>query len=133
MKAPSSERLYIEMRLDDWANWVIRIENGAEGWPKVSLLAILLEIGAVIRAPVKGSPFAYNRAEEVDCWVRRMGKEKPRHEAVIRSYYLRRHEPLKILIRQLNLSRTTFYDYLAEAKTWLAEKVHETLEPAGHF
>lgn len=129
--------LYLEKRLIDWSYWIARIENGEEGWPKSSLLAIVLELGAVIRSGIPRTPFVYEKAEEVNCWINRMGKEYPEYEEVIKKYYLRKNISLRAAAKELNISWTTFKDRVREAKNWLGQRINEDqqdylLKPA-HF
>lgn len=122
----TSEYLYIEVRLTDWANWIQRNKEGGVGWPRVSLIAIMLEVGAMIKGSLKGLTFNDDRSEEVDRLMRRLAREKPHYEAVIRSYYIRsKDKRIDELSQELKISRKTFFNYLNEGKAWLQEKISE--------
>lgn len=122
----ANKYLYIEVRLTDWANWIERNKEGGIGWPRVSLIAIMLEVGAMIKGSFNGANFIDNRSEEVDRLMARLSREKPHYEAVIRSYYVRsKNKRIIDIAKELKISKQTFFNYLNEGKAWLQEKLAE--------
>jgi hypothetical protein len=116
--------LEIERRLADWSYWMARFEEGEIGWPSTSLLAIVLELGVVIRSGVPRTPFKFEKAEETNCWINRMGQEKPQYSEAIKAYYLRKKgKTVREVSRELKIAAGTLDDRVRCAKKWLARRM----------
>lgn len=114
---------YLETRLYEWARYYIDIEKGRVGYPKKSLIAIVMDMGILTHTPGPKSPINNEKAEEVNYWVRKMGIIYPKYEEAIRDHCFYKHIPLKEIAKIRGVSIRTFKDRVQSAKIWLSGHV----------
>lgn len=112
---------YLEMRLDEWARWHISIMMGNMGYPGISPMAVVIEMGTFIRSGNPKSPIENYNAEEVNTWVKRMEKVYPRYAEALRDYYYSRGKlPLRAIAHHRKISISTLKSRVESAKIWLS-------------
>jgi hypothetical protein len=112
---------YLEMRLDEWARWNVDILLGNLGYPKISPIAIIVEMGVLIRSGQPKSPIEHPKAEEVNSWVKRMELDYPRYAQALRDYYYNRGNfPLRAIAHYRKISISTLKARVESAKIWLS-------------
>lgn len=108
----------VEDRLRGWARWMVSIENGTEGYPKKSILAVFAD-GLELREEFKSIPLITNdAAQEISGWINRMGIDYPDYREAVYLFYLTKKGAVQIA-SALCISKRTFYDRLSAAKTYL--------------
>lgn len=109
----------VEDRLRGWARWYISMEQGNEGYPKKSILAVFQD-GLALRDEFKSIPLITDeKAQEVSGWLNRMGIDYPEFREAVYLYYLTQ-KGARLISESLCISRRTFYKRLEGAKVWLS-------------
>lgn len=112
---------YIEDRLCDWANWCIRGLDGGLGYPKQSIIHILMKNGYVEKRK-KNKPLyieTNDSAEEMETLILSLAKYNSNLANAIRLQYIERATQLQ-KAKILGSSLTQFKQYLIIGKAWLA-------------
>ena len=127
---------YLEARLQLWSWWYTDIANGNVGWPSSSIIAVIKELGTFIKSSRPSDIPTNQLAEEVNTWVKQMGKMHPELELALRAYYSldeaslksKRRIPLKSLAKNQGISLTLFKGLVKNAKFWLSGRVYPETE-----
>ena len=114
---------YLDERIEEWADWVVRLDNHGLGYPHRTLEARLRDEGGVL---ISGTgyycPPGNERAEEIERFIAELHKRNEELAIALRVYYLEtgftKHKAKKI-----KLSVTQFKIYVRMARMWLAGKL----------
>ncbi len=113
-------KMYLEERLNRWAEWYSRnIDNGL-GYPSCSLEYRLLKQGTLISSPFSSKPLpSHEEAEETEKWVKEMFKQNKLMASALRCQYFI-YGGLRVKAKKLSISHTQFKYYVDMAHQWLA-------------
>ena len=117
--------LYLNGRLEIWANWQIY----PRVYPPITLLAVMLEVGNLSRS-FSGSKVPAgvinDLAEEANTWVNWLKLYNPSYADAINAYYIERRKGKKMrdLAKDRKISTRTLEQRLKEARNWLSGLVH---------
>lgn len=114
----------LEMRLQHWAAWVIKINLGEEGWPNESTLV------KIAKGLIKNDnqfrtsmiPFSNPKAEEINGYINQMQRDFPSYADALRCYYLSR-DKAKEIAQERKIATRTFYHRVKNAKNYIADKL----------
>lgn len=112
--------IYLENRLNQWAEWYSKNDLQALGYPTRAREHHALSIGNIHQG---SKPLPYNEeAEEIELFVRELANQKPIIASALRYYYF---EPgsLRMKASKLHLSHTQFKHYIDMAHYWLAGRI----------
>jgi hypothetical protein len=113
--------IYLENRLNQWAEWYSKNDLKALGYPTNARECRTLT--AMNHYSYRSKPLPYNEeAEEIELFVRELAKQKPIIASALRYYYF---EPgsLRTKASKLHLSHTQFKHYIDMAHYWLAGRI----------
>jgi hypothetical protein len=123
----SEHDVLLDLRLRLWGYWIARIQNGEEGWPHTSLLAIVMELGNFTRSGKQYSPSTNEMADEMNGWINRMGMVFPQYKDAVKAKYVpqdgRKFRSDKELASDRKISVSTFKDRVRDAKIWLSGRL----------
>jgi hypothetical protein len=115
---------YVDNRLEEWAKWIIDIDNGNIGYPKLSSLVKIMnptistvsgEVSFTFKHAIENQ-----RAEEVDAMIKELKNQYPEYAEAITAFWINRHEDMKLVAEKFNLSRSAFMQRVRSAKLWLS-------------
>ena len=82
-------QIYIDKRLDHWAEWVLKGNWSGQGYPIKSILYDFMNLGCVLPKAKGRLPLPYDEdAEEMERCVMQMAKQKPKIAFSLRIQYL---------------------------------------------
>jgi hypothetical protein len=114
---------YLELRLNEWGEW-LRIGNSLGiGYPRQSILALIQE-GKIITKNKKFRSIieTHENAEEIEKLVSEMAQYKLYMAQALRSYYLDSLS-LRSGAKKLGISHTQYNLYVQMAKQWLVGRM----------
>lgn len=119
-------QIYIEKRLDHWAEWVLKGNWGCQGYPTKNILYDWIKMGCVLSSTkgkkAKGQlPLlpCDEEAEEIEHCIMEMHKQNPKIALALRLKYLSQgttHQKSK----SIHSSGTQFKAHVNMARQWLA-------------
>lgn len=113
-------QIYIDKRLDHWAEWVLKGNWGNRGYPSKNVLYEWIKMGCVISKAKGRQPLPCDEeAEEVERCVIEMAKQRPKIALALRTEYLIRGT-MKQKSKCIHSSLAQFKVDLQMAKQWLA-------------
>ena len=113
---------YVEMRLEQWADWYSRGNLFGLGYPSVSIEYRLIHEGIVYREFGPKPIQRHEAAEEMESLVKEMAAQNENMALALRCQYFS-HGSLRKKAKQLALSHTQFKYYLDMARQWLAGRL----------
>ncbi|MCE3238127.1 MAG: hypothetical protein K0R24_1108 [Gammaproteobacteria bacterium] len=114
---------YLDNRLEEWADWLIRYNHHGLGYPSKTIEARLRDEGGVL---ISGTGIHYppsnERAEEMERLVVELDAHNKQLATVLRVYYL---DPglIKHKAKKANVSFSQFKVCVKMAKTWLSGRL----------
>ena len=120
MNSEKNTSVYLEKRLDHWAEWILKGNQHGQGYPSKSILYDWMKMGGVVVQAQNKPPLPCDEdAEEIEYCVIAMYKQNPRIATALRLKYLSRSTTHQ-KARDLHSSDTQFKAYVQMAKQWLA-------------
>ena len=120
---------YLEHRLEEWADWVVRIDTNCMGYPRKTLEARLRDEGGVL---ISGTGFycppGNERAEEIERFVGDLYQQNKLLAIALRVYYLDEKSTLGHKAKKAGVSLAQYKIYLNMAKMWLAGRLSGSQE-----
>lgn len=116
---------YLDSRLRIWAAWQYRINHNEEGWPRASLIAIMCEVGALVRAHAKSKPpydIANTWAHEMNTWINLLSRLHPLDADAVKAAYCEQKKLLE-LAKDRQISVRAFKQRLHDGRTWLSGRL----------
>ena len=114
---------YLEDRLDEWADWSLRIEDNGLGYPRRTIEARLRDEGGVLISGTGCRPLpVHEKAEEMERFIVELYKHKDVLGKALRTQYLE-VGTVKYKAKKANTSLSQFKVYVKMAKTWLAGRL----------
>ena len=114
---------YLDRRIDEWADWVARVDTNGLGFPNKSVEQRLREQGGVL---ISGTglklPPSNERAEEMERLIGDLHQSNPDLANALRAKYLTSGE-VKQKAKRLGISAASFTVYVKMAKIWLAGRL----------
>jgi hypothetical protein len=117
---PEQMLLYVERRLDEWANWYSRGNGYGLGYPPCSVEYRLMHEGIVRTSPPGQRPIpVHASAEEIEHLVQMLSRQRPPLADALRDYYFRGGS-LREHARASGTSHTKLQRHVQQARHWLA-------------
>ena len=110
--------LYLEIRLQEWAQWCRWGEQTGLGYPSQSTLHLFREGKVIDRTKGQRWEPEQASAEEFEGWVLLLSKTYPLEAQTLRDYYAH-HQPKDSLAKAYGVSVRTIESRLQAAKLWL--------------
>ncbi len=126
MKAISDT--YLEERLNEWADWIVRYNAYGVGYPHKTIEARLREEGGIlISGTGQFHPPTNPRAEEIERCLTVLNEQIPKLANAVRAYYL---EPglIKHRAKKAGCSYSQFRVLVDMAKVWLKGRLSAIYE-----
>ena len=123
---------YLEDRLTEWADWIVRYNAYGVGYPSKTIEARLRDEGGVL---ISGTgqfyPPTNPRAEEIEQCIKALNEQIPKLAKAVRAYYL---EPglIKHRARKAGCSYSQFRVLVDMAKVWLKGRLSAMYESNYH-
>ena len=118
MKSKDKLDMYIERRLEEWAEWYSSDTNGL-GYAKRNIIARLKDDGGLVSRSTGSKSFMVNEeAEEIEKLYLYMYKQNEKRAEALRIHYHYPYEHESKAI-QHGYSKTQYYHYLNIALAWL--------------
>jgi hypothetical protein len=118
--------LYLDGRLSAWGVYKYRSENNLDGWPTKSLIAVVMELGTLVRGNARSMPpFSIDdeEADEVNAWINRMRALYPQYADAVDAWYVPRGKKQRELAQERNISLSAFKARVHNAKMWLSGRL----------
>lgn len=115
----------LEVRLNNWARWVVKITEGEIGYPKESITSYFSTYGFVPLNHVKTSsnPLNSPREEEINTVINQMALQFPQYSKAIYSSYVAKGKRADVA-KGLGISTRTLRDRVQNAKIWMSAKIY---------
>ena len=111
--------MYLEERLTEWSDWIIRCNSYGVGYPRKTIEARLHEEGGIlISGTGRYYPPTNPRAEEIEQCIKALNEEIPKLAKVIRVFYLETGL-IKHRAKKAGCSYSQFKVLVDMAKAWL--------------
>lgn len=116
---------YLEYRLQEWADWFLRMSSNGLSYPSESSIMMFLSGRSINRQDNFILPAlpTHESAEEIEEHIKTMAQQTPKMADIIRIHYLSNEKNISRKARSIKISKTQYQFYLAMARQWLIAKI----------
>lgn len=116
---------YVEMRLQEWADWFIRGNTYGIGYPRESAITMIEKSITVKKKKDFKLPIlpTNESAEEVEKFVVEMSRQNHQMADALRKYYFGREPTIELKAKDCGISMAQFKIFLRMARQWLAGRM----------